>query len=159
ELIHAPLGDVVVGGSVLGQKPMDRRDVHDPPSPARTQHPHGRRPRTSHRAEEIDFQHLHPIGIRVLDKIVSFENGGVVDEDIDATELLFSCLHETFGCALKVSVGGIKGLASINRNFPQSGSITVGQTVVWTVPPGFEAHTVNFPIPLGGYVSSQATIK
>jgi plastocyanin len=60
---------------------------------------------------------------------------------------------------LQVSVGAIEGLASINRNYPQSGQIIVGQSIVWTVPLGFEQHSVNFPIPAGGYTSSQKAVK
>jgi plastocyanin len=60
---------------------------------------------------------------------------------------------------LNVSLGAIEGIASIDRNYPEVATITVGQTVVWYVPQGFEHHTVNFPIPQDLMPPTRLTVK
>ncbi len=54
------------------------------------------------------------------------------------------------GDALQISAGGQEGLAAIIRFFPEDATIQAGQSVTWTVPRGFEIHTVNIPLPKEG---------
>jgi plastocyanin len=54
------------------------------------------------------------------------------------------------GDTLQVSAGGQDGLATIIHFFPDTATIQAGQSVTWTVPRGFEIHTVNIPLPKTG---------
>lgn len=54
------------------------------------------------------------------------------------------------GDTLQVSAGGQASTASLLRFFPDIATIAPGQSVTWTVPLGFEPHTINFPVPASG---------
>lgn len=60
------------------------------------------------------------------------------------------------GDTLQISAGGQEGVAAIIRFFPESATIQVGQSVTWTVPKGFEPHTINLPLPKEGRPSEFA---
>ncbi len=60
------------------------------------------------------------------------------------------------GDTLQVSAGGQEGVAAIIRFFPESATILAGQSVTWTVPKGFEPHTINLPLPKDGRPSEFA---
>lgn len=55
---------------------------------------------------------------------------------------------------LAVAAGLQKGSTAVSKFFPDQATITVGQSVTWTVPKGFNVHTVNFPLASTGRVDA-----
>jgi plastocyanin len=61
--------------------------------------------------------------------------------------LIKTSAQQTQGDTVNISNGGWSDNTTILKNFPDVAVIQAGQSVTWTVPKGFEAHTVNMPLP------------
>ena len=90
------------------------------------------------------------------DEIDKANQDGVAGAIGDGDKAILSALKkftpDVKGDTLQVSAGLQEGGTAVTRFYPEDATITVGQSVTWTVPGGFDIHTVNFPLAKTGRI-------
>ena len=95
----------------------------------------------------VDDATAIPSPADVAKESVSNMDSSVAAADKVFWDMIKASAPQAQGDSLPVWAGGATENAAILKFFPDVAQIQVGQSVTWTVPKGFDTHTINIPLP------------